>query len=464
MSVTAARLGSAPITVDWTALTAVSAPAGAPLSSDRTTFAPTWQALQHRFDRGEAGYHRAPGDPILNHAAEARALAEKIRGSGSFTDCLFLGIGGSALGPKSLLEALRHKASPGIRFHFQENPDPVDWKHTLSFLLPAHTLVCAVTKSGTTFETLAQLLIALEWLGRERWASHLVCITDPEKGDLREFARQHGLQSLPIAPAMGGRFSVFTPVGLFPAALAGLSIDDFLRGAAQVRDHLDKGPHEKNPLFVLGHEFIRHFPKRPIHVFMPYSTPLRGFGAWFSQLWGESLGKDGKGFTPVAALGATDQHGLLQLLRDGPDDKITWFVTVDSIDDDVAIPKRPAGLDSSNLPALAQLEGNSLSALLRIEYQATSLVLTRRGRPHLTFRMDRLDERSLGALTFAFCSLTAVTGALWNVNPFDQPGVEESKVLIRESLRAARSQPEEIDWDDPQDPVARLRRDRERGD
>ncbi len=309
---------------------------------------------------------------------------------------------------------------------------------------------------------MAQTLLALEWLGKDRWKSNFVAITDPVKGDLKTFATQNGIPTLHIAPSMGGRFSVFTPVGLFPAALSGLNVEGLLQGAKQVRDYVEKAPLEKNALFILGGELIRHSSKRPINVCMPYSTRLKQIGAWFVQLWGESLGKDGKGFTPLAAVGATDQHSILQLLRDGPDDKVTLFLTVDQVEDEVKIPKLGQLLGTmvgqSSLPAFKILEGHTLHQLLQIEYRATALVLTKQGRPNATWQLDRLDERGLGALYFAFSTLTAFTGALLNVNPFDQPGVEEAKVYIREALNQERPTESPSRFDDDNSPVGRLRR------
>ncbi len=451
--ITASRLGHAPITIDWSNLSRSpgdSAGSGAEFQS-------AWEKLKARFDKKEVGFYDAPSNEEISHAKKSVELAQQILAQELFTDCLFLGIGGSSLGPISLLSALREKTSDKIRFHFMENPDPIDWKTTVSKLNPATTLVCCVTKSGTTFETIAQFLIALDWLGKDRWKTHAIGITDPEKGDLRKFARTHGIQTLEIAPSVGGRFSIFTPVGLFPMALAGLNVTDFLKGAQQVREYNDKTLHAKNPLFVVGAELIRQYKTRPIHVSMPYSSPLKQLSSWFVQLWGESLGKDGKGFTPIAALGATDQHSILQLLRDGPDDKITWFVTVDRVDDEVAIPRSISGIETTQLSSFAQLQGHSLHNLMNVEYRAIALVLTRRNRPHLTIQLDRIDERSMGALYFAFSVLTSVTGTLWGVNPFDQPGVEEGKIYIRDSLAERRSEVDALN--DPNTPVGRLRRD-----
>ena len=331
----------------------------------------------------------------------------------------------------------------------------MDWMLAQKSLQPSSTLVVVVTKSGGTYETMAQFMVVLQWLGRERWASNVVALTDPTKGELRAFATKHQIPTLSIAPSIGGRFSVFTPVGLFPMALAGLSVTEFLQGASQAADAITKTPLDRNPLFILGHCFIRHFDQRPIHVCMPYSTRLRLIGDWWVQLWGESLGKDGKGFTPVAAVGAIDQHSVLQLLRDGPDDKITFFISVERVPDGVTIPK--LDLKAVDLPpSFSQLQGHSLHELLQTEYRATAQVLTRRGRPHFSIQINEISERSIGALLFAFSTLTAMTGTLWGINPFDQPGVEEGKVYLREFLNQGRD--ERNAQDDTNTPAERLRR------
>lgn len=457
MSITASRLGSAPITLDWSNLVSVPAsPTSARTSGPNPAATEAWEKLKGRFRSGEIGFYDSPISNDLSQAREAQALAEQLLSRRRFTDCLFLGIGGSSLGPISLLSALKERCKTGIRFHFQENPDALDWRSTLSDLNPTNTLVCVVTKSGTTFETVAQFLLALEWLGKDKLQTHVVAITDPAKGDLKKFATETQIPTLHIAPSIGGRFSVFTPVGLFAAALAGLNVGEFLNGARQVRDYCEKQPLEKNPLLILGNELIRHYQRRPIHVCMPYSTRLKQLGAWFVQLWGESLGKDGKGFTPLAAVGAVDQHSILQLLRDGPDDKITMFVSVDQVEDEVKIPKLiTTTIGTTPFPAFKLLEGHTLHELLRVEQAAITLVLARQNRPNFTITLDRLDERSMGALFFAYAVLTAFTGTLWEVDPFDQPGVEEGKVYIRDSLTRAASGP---NTDDENSPVARLRR------
>jgi glucose-6-phosphate isomerase len=431
VAITASKLGSAPITIDWSALASVPPKVGPTARThepDPQELEKAWESLKSRF-QSEVGFYNAPIDPSISQVEPVKQLATKLRNSEKFSDCLVLGIGGSALGPLSLLQALQKESRPN--FYFMENPDPIVWTETLHRLRPESTLVIVITKSGGTIETISQMMLALDWLGKPNWKSNLVAITDPSTGDLREFSTSESITSLEIHPSIGGRFSVFSPVGLFPAALAGLSTGQILEGAKKVRDYCEKTPVIKNPLFILGSHFIQNFEARPIHVCMPYSSKLKKIGAWWTQLWGESLGKDAKGFTPLSALGAVDQHSILQLLRDGPDDKITFFVTVDRVENPVTIPRSQAVLSSFKL-----LEKHSLHELLNVEYSATAKVLTRQSRPNITIKLDNLDEASLGAFYFALSVLTAFTGTLWGVNPFDQPGVEEGKTYAKEALRS----------------------------
>jgi len=438
MAITASRIGKSPLTLNWSNLLVSDRlfNSDESLNLDPSHFSEVWQSLRNRFDTGEVGFFDCPTQNELSQLSETKALAKSLM-MGGFTDCLFLGIGGSSLGPRSLLSALRARVRSPLRFHFQENPDPIDWIYTLSNLDPEKTLVLAVTKSGGTFETLAQLRLALEWLGKNRWNSHLVAITDPKKGEIRQFCEEEGIRSLNIAPSIGGRFSIFCPVGLLAAELSGINSDEFLAGAKQVTDYVLEVDPAKNSLFLLASELIKNFKQRPIHVFMPYSTCLREVGDWFVQLWSESLGKNKKGFTPISAVGATDQHSILQLLKEGPDDKVTFFVTVDRVEDPVTIPKSSSEF-RKDIPTFRLLAGNSFSNLLEIEYQATCKVLTGQKRPNLTFQLETVNERNLGSLYMALSVLTAFCGHLWKINPFDQPGVEEGKNYIRESLNQFR--------------------------
>lgn len=379
-----------------------------------------------------SSFYAAVGSPPISQVEECSKWARELKGK--FENFIFIGIGGSSLGPIALLDALKtpNTSSAVSKIRFVENPDPIGLANALHGLNPKTTFVCPITKSGGTFETISLFRAVSQWLDPHvsgNLKAHLGIITDPHKGDLRVFAKNLGLSTLEIHPEMGGRFSVFSPVGLFPLELAGLSSKQFLEGAKKMRDSLEKNP---APLLSISRNLIDLYPQRKIHVMMPYANALKTLGAWFVQLWAESLGKDGKGFTPLGALGANDQHSLLQLLRDGPDDKVTHFIGVKDFGTEPILSTILPG--TSGLDSFEILNGKKLSELLRIEMNAIKKVLTNCSRPSWSIELDRVDEENLGALMFFYCSLTAAAGALWEINPFDQPGVEEGKVYIRNAL------------------------------
>lgn len=449
MSVTATRLGKSPLTLDWSYLPNHS------LKPEPSQLSASWNTLKGKFETGEVGFFHCPTDPKISQIEECRELSKRLEGK--FKHCLFLGIGGSSLGPASLLDALAHERTQSIDFVFIDNPDPITWKIKLQTLNPNETLVCCVSKSGKTFETLAQFLLVLEWLGEKRWKSNLIVITDPQEGELRAWAQACNVPSLSIPKNIGGRFSIFTSVGLFPALIAGVDVAAFQQGAREVKDFVEKTDVSKNPLFILSDYAIQTYKNHPIHVLMPYSTALKTIGGWWAQLWGESLGKGQKGFTPVAAVGATDQHSLLQLFQEGPNDKLLTFITVNETRDNVSLPALSPSHLTGNFPTLKLLGKCSLGELLTLEYRATLLSLARKSRPMVTWQLDRLDARALGALYFALAVQTAFCGIHWKVNPFDQPGVEDVKNTIRDSLTQRKTDQQNLADAIERSPLTRLR-------
>jgi glucose-6-phosphate isomerase len=286
-------------------------------------------------------------------------------------------------------------------------------------------------------------------------AAHLVFVTDPEKGALRALARSEGVAALDVPSNVGGRFSVLSPVGLLPAALIGIDAAALLAGAADMARRCATPDLAENPAGTFAAlQWLSHTAHgRGTHVFMPYSDALRDFAAWFVQLWAESLGKirpDGTsvGPTPVAALGATDQHSQVQLFMEGPADKTVTFLAVSDRGDDVVI---PAGGGASDL---AYLGGHTLGELLAVEQRATAGALARRGRPNMTIHLDRVDPWHVGGLIMLLELATAYAGQLYGVNAFDQPGVELGKqfayaMLGRPGAEAARAEWETLPASDP---------------
>jgi glucose-6-phosphate isomerase len=425
---TALQLGKAPITLDWSGLQLYS-------NIDHSEWEATRGKLHQLFDSAKVGFFDAPIQEELSQISACIQLMEQLN-TKKFTDCILIGIGGSALGPYFLYKSLFYIENKGINLHFLDNPDPQLWHNTIQALRPQTTLVCAMSKSGKTFETVTLALLALKWIGEERLKTHWVSITDPESGDLRAFSQYYQTHTLSIHPSIGGRFSIFSPVGLFPLLLLGHNPKHFLEGAGLVRDYILKTPVSRNPFYLLAYYFITQFKQKPLHVCLPYCSSLKTFADWFVQLWAESLGKATKGFTPISGCGAIDQHSTLQLFMDGPNDKIFTFITIQKWINDSITPRMSDILQKPpELKMFQMLEKVSLSQLLNIEFQATATALTKLAKPNWRVQIDTLDEKNLGALSFFYAYLTAVTGCMWDINPFDQPGVESTKELIQAALK-----------------------------
>lgn len=352
---------------------------------------------------------------------------------------LHLGIGGSSLGAETIVRALAGSTAP--TFHFLDNIDPDYLWNILEQTVPNKTLVYVVTKSGTTMETLAQFAFIQQWLekhlGAEEAKKHLVFCTDPQKGALRQLGQQWNIPTFDIPPNLGGRFSALSAVGLFPALVAGIDCKGLLKGAAEYRAHfLEQIRAGAVPAAAdLAYRLVQHMTtsSRNINVLMPYSQKLKPLSAWFTQLWAESLGKEGKGLTPVPATGATDQHSILQLLRDGPQDKVVGFVEIAGFQHVIELKWNGPRLDAMEL-----VTGITLNQLMDAEFSATRQVLSNNRRPNFTISLPRLNANTLGQLLYFFEVMTGLAGYYLEIDPFDQPGVEEGKKLTQERIRACK--------------------------
>src|SRR5881227_3231111 len=323
-----------------------------------------WTSAGKQFGDAKRGFDqlRASGAVGFVELGGDRALLEQVesfaaKARGRFDDVVILGIGGSALGPIALRTALRpsgwnmldDKARGGFpRMHVLDNVDPETIAALLGRLRLARTLFVVTSKSGGTAETMAQFLIVHDRIVAEKLdvSKQMVFVTDPKQGALRPLAERLNVPGLDIPPNIGGRFSVLTPVGTLPAALIGIDVKGLLSGAAEMAKRCDTPDLLKNPagVYAMLQWLADTQLKKTIAVFMPYSDPLRDFAAWFVQLWAESLGKKRKdgtsvGSTPLAALGATDQHAQVQLFMEGPADKTVTFVAVKERSVDLKIPR-----------------------------------------------------------------------------------------------------------------------------
>ncbi len=427
MSILEVNVESCPSTIDAAALAAAVSEANAAAGSGDET----WRSL-FSGDLRDAQVEAVQ--------ACVRSIAPTCR------NLLVLGIGGSGLGARALIEALRpstwnlwpQKARRGPRCFILENIEPRLVTETLSEIQRddpggKHSVLATVSRSGMTAETMALHGLVSDVLDLP--AAQHVAITGPE-GPLRRIAEAQGGPILSIPEGVGGRFSVLSCVGLFPAAMCGIDIDALLAGAASMDSRCrDEGP--ASPAATLAAALVSAMGSgRSSQVLMPYATSLGALAAWWVQLWGESLGKvDGDGVrvgpTPMAAIGTTDQHSQLQGWREGPADKIIGIVSAPSIDEGTL----PSDMGDE---ALAWMAGSSLGELSEAQRRATAASLGEADQLVYQIAMPAIDEASLGAFIAMWQIATAIAGRLLGVNAFDQGGVEHGKQLTREFLDAAR--------------------------
>jgi glucose-6-phosphate isomerase len=400
--------------------------------------------------------------PFYDLARQDVSGIEKFaaRNKGSFKTLVVLGIGGSSLGLLSLNAALR-TPFPALenapRLVVLDNIDPVRIGSWLEALDPRETLLNVITKSGDTAETMSEFLVFRKWftdsLGAKVARDHIVATTDRKKGALRKIADDEGYAAFEVPDGVGGRFSVLTPVGLLPAALLGMDIRGLLAGAGAMDRRLSRGELMENPAYlgaVLHH--VAYGAGRPLSVMFAYSDQLFLLADWYRQLWAESLGKklsrDGVmvsvGPTPIKALGVTDQHSQVQLYKEGPDDKVYTFLVVEKFSRSVSIPAVGEGLEP-----VAYLGGHTMNELLAAEELATEVALARAGRPVSRIVFPEVSPANIGEYYHFLEVQTVAAGALFNIDPLDQPGVEEGKqyaygIMGRPGFEARRREVESI--------------------
>ena len=394
--------------------------------------------------------HADGGLPLLrlpaarDDLASIRAAAERLRQGA--TDIVFLGTGGSSLGGQTLAQLADHavagagslRAPP--RLHFMDNLDPTTFGIVLTRMPLATTRFVAISKSGGTGETLMQTIAVLSALGEAGLGARLpelvLGLSEPSKGNkkngLRDLLGRYKVPLLDHDPGVGGRFSVLTNVGLLPAAIAGLDVAAVREGAASaLKPVLDSRPPPEVPAAVGAALAVSlaQSKGKPISVLLAYADRLERFTRWYVQLWAESLGKDGKGTTPVAALGPVDQHSQLQLFIAGPRDKLFTIVTIGCAGTGPRIDRELAALAGES-----DLGGKTIGDLVAAQGRATAETLAKNGCPVRTMHVERLDERALGALLMHFMLETMIAAHLLGVDAFDQPAVEEGKILAKRYL------------------------------
>ncbi len=385
-----------------------------------------WRELPHNQD--------AIVEDLLNAADYVRS---------NFDTFVVLGIGGSALGPIAVQQALSHlryndlpaEKRNGPKLYVEDNVDPERMASLLEIIDIKRTCFNVITKSGSTSETMAQLLLITSLLRKElgeNWTKHVIATTDEAKGNLIKIVKANSLCSFYVPDGVGGRFSELCPVGLLAAAVCGIDIKGLLCGAAYMDKLCEEKDVRKNPAYMLAALEVIAMEKMGcnIGVMMPYADSLKFIADWYAQLWAESLGKNvdnqGKtvhvGQTPVKVLGVTDQHSQVQLYTEGPFDKVITLLGVERYRSEMQIPHA-----FDEIPDVAFLSGHSFNELIQTERFATEYALTKSGHMNKTILLPEVNAFTIGELLFMFEIQTAFAGELLNINTFNQPGVEEGK-------------------------------------
>lgn len=357
---------------------------------------------------------------------EINTHADKIRAY--CTDMVVMGTGGSSLGAKMLVEALA-PAGKTPKMHFVENTDLQTLTRVWQDVDPATTGLMIISKSGHTVEALAPAIWWLEKLDdatRKNVAAHSVAIAVESENPLRALATHYGINCLTHATDVEGRFSIFTAVGLLPAAVAGIDIAAFLQGAQRALNDELLSAAAKSAAWQVA--WMNH--GRQVHSMWMYGDKMLGLGQWFRQGWCESIGKEGKGSLVVEARGSVDQHSVLQLILDGPADKLVSLFTLCAEQD-----KTPLAVPAPLQSALGFLGGKTMSQMLCAQAQMTANLMRDAAVPMRHVHMEGLNAETVGALVMTMMLEIVMAAELMEINAFNQPAIEDSKRLIREHLK-----------------------------
>ncbi len=345
-----------------------------------------------------------------------------------------IGIGGSTLGTYAIYNFLNRSNTYKKTLHFFESTDPTDIKSHLNKIDINDTLFIVISKSGTTIETISIFKYLSSLVKMD--SSNCVIVSET-KSKLTSFANKHSMKTFEIPENVGGRFSVFTPVGLLPLAIIGVDIDLLIKGARSIRDRFFEKKDYYDMLLEKARFIVENKDKYNINVLFSYSSSLEGFNKWYIQLWGESLGKinlNGKkeALTPIGLIGPVDQHSFLQLIAQGKRDKTVTFIKVEDFQDDTVIPADTI----DGFEDLEYIDNLQFSKLIDEQANATIKAIEDLSDiPCDTITIKKQDEYNIAQLMFSFQILTSVVGKFLQINTYDQPGVEAGKIILKDKLK-----------------------------
>ncbi len=369
------------------------------------------------------GYYKLPFADTSKIKEFAKSVDKK--------NIVVIGIGGSSLGTRAIYDFLKRK-NPLKPLHFLETTDPIDITGKLNSLNLNDTLFIAISKSGTTVETIAivKYLSSILELNRDNF----VVISENDT-PLMHFGKSNNMNCFEIPKDVGGRFSVFSSVGLLPLATVGVDIDNMLNGAKKIYSSFFNQKKIYDILMEKARFIVENKSRFNINILFSYSSALEGFNKWYVQLWAESLGKINingtrQGLTPIGLIGPVDQHSFLQLIMQGVRDKTVTFIKVADFEEQIIVPK------NTPIKELNYLEGVSFSKLIDMQADATIEAVDKENDiPYDVITIDRVDEYNIAELIFKYELLVSIIGVFLQIDTYDQPGVESGKLILKSKLK-----------------------------
>ena len=377
------------------------------------------------------GWTTLPADYDKEEFARIKAAAEKIKKNSDVL--LVIGIGGSYLGARAVIEAVKSslynslkKDTPEIYF-IGNTISPTYLNEVISLVDGRDFSVNIISKSGTTTEPALAFRVFRGLLekkyGVDGAKERIFATTDAKRGTLKELSDKNGYETFVIPDNVGGRFSVLTAVGLLPIAVAGCDIDALMNGAAAAMNDYNDPDTAKNDCYrYAALRNILYRKGRAVEMLVAYEPSFAMMNEWFKQLYGESEGKDGKGLFPASAVFSTDLHSLGQFIQDGSNILFETVVQFGKAQKDFYIEKDPVNGDGLNF-----LADQNMSVVNRKAFEGTVLAHTEGGTPNIVLEVPELNEYEIGYMIYFFEKACAISGYMLGVNPFDQPGVESYK-------------------------------------
>ena len=378
-------------------------------------------------EKEKIGYYNL----VSHNTQEYKEYAKNVKQK----NIVVIGIGGSTLGTYAIYKYLKHSKTLDKKLFFLETTDPIDIQSKIENIDLYDTLFIVISKSGTTVETIAifKYIHSLVKIDKD----NCVIVTENDS-KLNAYAQKHSMQTFEIPKNVGGRFSVFSAVGLLPLAIVGIDIDELLRGAKEIHDGFfyDKNQ-TRSRLLKKARFFTEYKNKFNINVVFSYSSRLEGFNKWYIQLWGESLGKvdinnTRQGLTPIGIIGPIDQHSFLQLIVEGRRDKTVTVVKVENFDNNLKIP----AIELEGLEELNYLNNRDFSELINMQADATIEAINNLGDiPCDVITIDGVCESAIASLMYEYELLTSLCAKFMYIDAYNQPGVEGGKIILKEKLK-----------------------------